>query len=92
MLLTTAVGRRTRLGGAFRLRPLAALVDLLELVLHLRQTSPQLGILRLQLGVLRLKFQESLRSVHDAVVWPTILKLASEPLNSYSSTAGWESR
>src|SRR5260370_4257827 len=65
MLLAPAVGWRSGLGGAFRLGTVAALGDPLELVLQLRQAAPEFGVLRLQLGVLRLKLQESLLTVHD---------------------------
>ena len=41
---------------------LAALVDLLECVLHLSQASPQLSVFRLEFGVF---FSELLEFVHD---------------------------
>jgi hypothetical protein len=37
----------------------------LQLVFQLRQAPLQLGVLRLELGVLGLQVQESLRKVHD---------------------------
>ena len=65
MLLAAAVGGRASLGGTFALGPLAALVDWLELVLHVRQAPPQLSVFCLQRGVFRLKLQESQLHVQD---------------------------
>src|SRR5437870_2999086 len=83
MLLAAAVSRRAGPGRAFRRGTLAALVDLLELVLHLRQAAPQFGVLRLQFGVLRLEFQESLLQVHNDRSLAEMPETASELLNSY---------
>jgi hypothetical protein len=62
MLLAAAVGRRARLARPRRTCPLAALVDLLELVFHLRQAVPQLGVFRFEFGN---AIQELLPVVHD---------------------------
>ena len=71
MRLAAAVGGCARLGRALGAGPLAALEDLLELVFHLREAAPQLGVFRPQFGVLRLQFQKSCPVVHDP---PSFLK------------------
>jgi hypothetical protein len=47
MCLAAAVCRRAGFGRAFGAAALAALVDQLELVFHLREAAAQLGVLRL---------------------------------------------